>query len=217
MAVGTNALETQTNYFLNHWVPNLRGTSSDKKKAEFGTEQTAPGQDHLRRSAPHTNHRGVRGGGRRGQRAASRDQSRHRSRAVQRAVHRDRRQGVGRSRLHRRQHRRLRQCRQGEPYHHRTGRADHRPEARGHPQGGRMDRPAEAGRRAAADHVRLREGADLGQRQLPHQPGAGEHRAGHRQRRPARAAAACAWAGTRRATCGRTIPADARRRTSTSF
>jgi arsenite oxidase large subunit len=38
IAVGTNALETQTNYFLNHWVPNLRGTSVDKKKAEFGSE-----------------------------------------------------------------------------------------------------------------------------------------------------------------------------------
>ena len=38
VAVGTNALETQTNYFLNHWVPNLRGTSMDKKKAEFGSE-----------------------------------------------------------------------------------------------------------------------------------------------------------------------------------
>ena len=38
MAVGTNALETQTNYFLNHWIPNLRGTSVDKKKAEFGGE-----------------------------------------------------------------------------------------------------------------------------------------------------------------------------------
>ena len=38
VAVGTNALETQTNYFLNHWVPNLRGTSLDKKKAEFGAE-----------------------------------------------------------------------------------------------------------------------------------------------------------------------------------
>jgi arsenite oxidase large subunit len=37
-AVGTNALETQTNYFLNHWVPNLRGTSNDKKKAEFPDE-----------------------------------------------------------------------------------------------------------------------------------------------------------------------------------
>jgi arsenite oxidase large subunit len=36
--VGTNALETQTNYFLNHLVPNMRGTSLDKKKAEFGSE-----------------------------------------------------------------------------------------------------------------------------------------------------------------------------------
>ena len=38
VAVGTNALETQTNYFLNHWVPNLRGTSVGKKRAEFGSE-----------------------------------------------------------------------------------------------------------------------------------------------------------------------------------
>ncbi|GAA3843338.1 arsenate reductase (azurin) large subunit [[Pseudomonas] carboxydohydrogena] len=38
VAVGTNALETQTNYFLNHWIPNLRGSTSDKKKAEFGNE-----------------------------------------------------------------------------------------------------------------------------------------------------------------------------------
>jgi arsenite oxidase large subunit len=41
VAVGTNALETQTNYFLNHWLPNLRGVSSDKKKAQFGNEPTA--------------------------------------------------------------------------------------------------------------------------------------------------------------------------------
>jgi arsenite oxidase large subunit len=32
VAVGTNALETQTNYFLNHWVPNLRGATLDKKQ-----------------------------------------------------------------------------------------------------------------------------------------------------------------------------------------
>ena len=38
VAVGTNALETQTNYFLNHWIPNLRGTSVTKKKAEFRSE-----------------------------------------------------------------------------------------------------------------------------------------------------------------------------------
>jgi arsenite oxidase large subunit len=36
--VGANPLETQTNYFLNHWVPNLRGASLEKKKAEFGNE-----------------------------------------------------------------------------------------------------------------------------------------------------------------------------------
>jgi arsenite oxidase large subunit len=42
VAVGTNALETQTNYFLNHWVPNLRGTSADKKRAELGNEPTPP-------------------------------------------------------------------------------------------------------------------------------------------------------------------------------
>src|SRR6201993_1381286 len=37
-AVGTNAPEPQTNYFLNHWVPNLRGPSLDKKKAELPDE-----------------------------------------------------------------------------------------------------------------------------------------------------------------------------------
>ena len=101
MAVGCNSLETQTNYFLNHWVPNLRGTSS--RQEEGGVRQRAdrPGQDHLRRSAPHADHRRLRGRGRAGERAASRHQSGHRSRAVQRAVHRDRRQGLGRSRLHR--------------------------------------------------------------------------------------------------------------------
>ena len=41
MAVGTNSLETQTNYFLNHWVPNMAGRTLDKKKAEFGAEPVA--------------------------------------------------------------------------------------------------------------------------------------------------------------------------------
>ncbi len=36
--VGANGLETHTNYFLNHWIPNLRGTSLDKKKAELPDE-----------------------------------------------------------------------------------------------------------------------------------------------------------------------------------
>jgi arsenite oxidase large subunit len=42
--VGANSLETQTNYFLNHWVPNLRGTSVAKKQAQFGAEPVAPGR-----------------------------------------------------------------------------------------------------------------------------------------------------------------------------
>ncbi|MBN9307513.1 MAG: arsenite oxidase large subunit [Devosia sp. 67-54] len=37
-ALGTNSLETQTNYFLNHWIPNLRGTSMDKKTAQMPNE-----------------------------------------------------------------------------------------------------------------------------------------------------------------------------------
>ena len=44
VAVGTNALETQTNYFLNHWVPNLRGTSLDKKKSEMPNEAHEQGR-----------------------------------------------------------------------------------------------------------------------------------------------------------------------------
>ena len=44
VAVGTNALETQTNYFLNHWVPNLRGTSLAKKQAELPDEPHAAGR-----------------------------------------------------------------------------------------------------------------------------------------------------------------------------
>ncbi len=33
VAVGTNALGTQTNYFLNHWVPNLRGNLARQEEA----------------------------------------------------------------------------------------------------------------------------------------------------------------------------------------
>jgi len=42
--VGANSLEAQTNYFLNHWVPNLRGTSLDKKRAQLPDEPHAPGR-----------------------------------------------------------------------------------------------------------------------------------------------------------------------------
>jgi len=42
VAVGTNALETQTNYFLNHWVPNLRGTTAAKKAGLMPDEAHPP-------------------------------------------------------------------------------------------------------------------------------------------------------------------------------
>jgi arsenite oxidase large subunit len=42
VAVGTNALETQTNYFLNHWIPNLRGQSMAKKEEQLAGEPHAP-------------------------------------------------------------------------------------------------------------------------------------------------------------------------------
>ncbi|MBX9863946.1 MAG: arsenate reductase (azurin) large subunit [Hyphomicrobium sp.] len=38
MVVGANPLETQTNYFLNHWVPNVRGFSLDKKNEQLAGE-----------------------------------------------------------------------------------------------------------------------------------------------------------------------------------
>ncbi len=41
VAVGTNPLETQTNYFLNHWVPNLQGASLDKKNKLMPNEPHA--------------------------------------------------------------------------------------------------------------------------------------------------------------------------------
>lgn len=41
MAVGQNPLECQTNCFLNHWVPNLRGATLDKKRAQLPEEPHA--------------------------------------------------------------------------------------------------------------------------------------------------------------------------------
>ena len=110
VAVGTNALETQTNYFLNHWVPNLRGTSMDKKKTRSSAaRRIRAGADHHRRSAPHGDRQRLRGRGRQGQRDAPRDQLRHRPRAVQRLADLHRRQGLDRQGLHRRLDHGLRQ------------------------------------------------------------------------------------------------------------
>lgn len=44
VAVGTNPYECQTNYFLYHWLPNLQGTSVDKKKQWFKGEEVAEGR-----------------------------------------------------------------------------------------------------------------------------------------------------------------------------
>jgi arsenite oxidase large subunit len=44
MAIGCNPYETQTNYFLVHWLPNLQGASADKKKKWFPGEETSDGR-----------------------------------------------------------------------------------------------------------------------------------------------------------------------------
>ncbi len=44
VAVGTNPLETQTNYFLAHWIPNLRGESLEKKRRLLPDEPHEPGR-----------------------------------------------------------------------------------------------------------------------------------------------------------------------------
>ncbi len=38
VCIGANPLEAQTNYFLNHWIPNLRGSTLEKKQAELPDE-----------------------------------------------------------------------------------------------------------------------------------------------------------------------------------
>lgn len=41
-SIGNNPYETQTNYFLNHWLPNLQGQTVDKKKSWFPGESATP-------------------------------------------------------------------------------------------------------------------------------------------------------------------------------
>jgi arsenite oxidase large subunit len=42
MSIGANQYETQTNYFLAHWIPNFQGATVDKKKRFFGNEALEP-------------------------------------------------------------------------------------------------------------------------------------------------------------------------------
>ena len=87
VAVGTNALETQTNYFLNHWVPNLRGASMDKKNAQLSRRSASAGADHFRRPAAHGDGERLRVRSRQGPGAAPVHQFRDRPRALQRMAH----------------------------------------------------------------------------------------------------------------------------------
>lgn len=41
-SIGNNPYETQTNYFLNHWVPNLQGGTLKKKQAFFDEQELPP-------------------------------------------------------------------------------------------------------------------------------------------------------------------------------
>lgn len=42
MGIGANQYETQTNYFLAHWIPNLQGATADKRKQRFPGEPIPP-------------------------------------------------------------------------------------------------------------------------------------------------------------------------------
>ena len=44
MAIGCNPYETQTNYFLVHWLPNLQGGTIEKKKQWFKGEEVSEGR-----------------------------------------------------------------------------------------------------------------------------------------------------------------------------
>ncbi|MFN3715791.1 MAG: arsenate reductase (azurin) large subunit [Thiobacillus sp.] len=44
MSIGNNPYETQTNYFLYHWMPNLQGSTVDKKQKWFPGEEVGPGK-----------------------------------------------------------------------------------------------------------------------------------------------------------------------------
>lgn len=43
-SIGNNPYETQTNYFLVHWIPNLQGNTVGKKRARFGSESVGRGR-----------------------------------------------------------------------------------------------------------------------------------------------------------------------------
>ncbi len=168
VAVGTNALETQTNYFLNHWLPNLRGQSMAKKAEQLPGESHAPARIVLvdpRRTLTVNACEA----------AAGKDNVLHLAIAsgsdlalFNAWLDLHRRAGLARPRVHRRPYLGPRRGARRQPHEPRGRRGDHRARARADPPGRALDRRAQ-GRPAPAHDVQLREGADLGQRQLPHQ------------------------------------------------
>ena len=103
VAVGTNSLETQTNYFLNHWVPNLHGPTLERKRRSCRTSRTRR-PNYYHRPSSNSHGQRLRGGGRQEQCASSGDQFGHRPRTVQRPLHLHRRQGLGSEGPHREEH-----------------------------------------------------------------------------------------------------------------
>ena len=144
-AVGTNALETQTNYFLDHWVPNLRGTSLDKKRAEMPDEPHAAGRivivDPRRTVTVNAC-----------EAEAGKDNVLHLAinsgtdlalfNALLTYVAE---QGLARPRLHRRRQLGLRRGAGRQPDQRSRRRPDHRPVGRRHRQGRALDRRAQGG------------------------------------------------------------------------
>ena len=130
VAVGTNALETQTNYFLNHWIPNLRGTSRRQEEGRVRpTSRIEPARIVIvdpRRTVT-VNACEVEAGKDRVLHLAINSGT---DLALFNALaHLHRRQGLGRQGVHRRLDQGLRQGGRGQQDEPRGGGADHRPHA----------------------------------------------------------------------------------------
>ena len=104
VAVGTNPLETQTNYFLNHWIPNLQGGTLEKKKKLMPNEPHDAARIIFVDPRRTVTRQRLRSRGRQEQSAASGHQLGHGPGAVQRDLHLHRRQGMGAEGLHRQEH-----------------------------------------------------------------------------------------------------------------
>ena len=129
MAVGTNPLETQTNYFLNHWVPNLRGTSVRQEEGR------------VRRTSRLPPARIIFVDPRRTPTVAACEAEAGKDNVLHLAINRGTDLALFNALLTEiaakgwidkafiaAQHHRLRRRREGQPDHDRTGRADHRPD-----------------------------------------------------------------------------------------